>query len=125
MSTGATGLKMCNGVPWEVAVLQKILHRYPEIVDELGKSVVNRRLSKPYLALAMARFRAGDYKSARILFRKAAAYWPTNLRYWGGYSATFLHPVQIAAARKLYHQVSKSVPERAISKPMSSVGADT
>lgn len=102
MSTRGLGLKMHRGVPWEVAVIQKILRLYPEALDELGHSTVNRRLARPYAGLAYARFRSEDYRGSRFLFRKAMTYWPTNGRYWGAYLATFLHPAQIAAARKLY-----------------------
>jgi glycosyltransferase involved in cell wall biosynthesis len=108
MSTRGLGLSMCRGVPWEVAVLRKILRLYPEAVAELGKSAVNRRLSKPYAGLASTRFRQRDYKSARPLLRKAVAFWPSNCRYWLLYGATFLHPAQIAAARKLYRKLSAS-----------------
>src|SRR5271165_2569641 len=108
MATRGLGIKLHNGVPWEVVVLNKILELYPEAVDELGRTVVNRRMSKPWAALALARFRLGDYRGARALFRKATDYWPTNLRYWTFYGATFLHPAQIAAVRKLYHQISTS-----------------
>lgn len=102
MSTRGLGLKMQQGVPWEVLVLQKILRLYPGAIEELGQSTVNRRMARPYAGLAYARFRSGDYEESRFLFRKAMAYWPTNGRYWGAYLATFLHPAQIAAARRLY-----------------------
>ena len=108
MATKGLGLKLCNGLPWEVAVLNKILQLCPEAVTELGRSAVNRRMSKPWAGLAYARFRQSDYRGARELFRKATAYWPTNLRYWAFYWATFLNPTQIAAARKLYRQLSMS-----------------
>jgi len=108
MSTRGLGLSMRRGVPWEVAVLLKILRLYPEAVDELGRWAVHRRMSKPYAGLASARFRVRDYKSARPLLRRAVAYWPTNCRYWALYGATFLHPAQIAAVRKLYRKLSAS-----------------
>ena len=102
MATRGLGLKLNNGVPWEVVVLNKILDLYPEAVDELGRRAVNRRMSKPWAGLAYARFRSGEYKSARALFLKAAAGWPANLRYWAYYGMTFLHPAQVAAARRFY-----------------------
>jgi hypothetical protein len=114
MSTLGTGRKMYNGIPWEAAVLQKILQRYPAVIDELGRSTVNRRLSKPYADLALARFRLSNYENARPLFRRAVAYWPTSIRYWAFYAATFLHPTQIAAARTLYRHVSMPRRERHI-----------
>jgi Tfp pilus assembly protein PilF len=105
MSTRGLGLKMCKGVPWEVAVLTKILRLYPEANDELGKSSIKRRMAKPYAGLAYASLRRGDHKSARPLFRKAIGYWPINHRYWFSYGATFLHPAQIEATRKLYRKL--------------------
>src|SRR5215469_5159683 len=108
MSTRGIGRKMCNGVPWEVAVLNKILRQYPEAVDELGKLIISHRISTPYAGLALTQFRQSEYREARTLFRKAAAHWPTNVRYWAFYGATFLHPAQIEAARKLYHHFSIS-----------------
>jgi glycosyltransferase involved in cell wall biosynthesis len=108
MSTSRIGFKMCNGVPWEAAVLSKILRLYPEAVDELGSFTVKRRMSKPFAALAYAKFRRSDYNGARVLMRKAIAYWPMNLRYWTLYGATFLHPAQIAATRNLYRKLSSS-----------------
>ena len=105
MTTRVLGPKMHKGVPWEVVVLQKILELYPEAIAELGQSNVNRRMARPYVGVAYARFRSEDYESARSLFRKAIDYWPTNARYWAVYLATFLHPAQIAAARRLYRMV--------------------
>jgi glycosyltransferase involved in cell wall biosynthesis len=108
MSTRGLGLTMCRGVPWEVAVLNRILRLYPDAIDDLGRRAVRRRISKPYVGLASAQFRLHDYKNARSLLRKAVSYWPTNYRYWALYGATFLHPTHIAAARKLYRKLSAS-----------------
>ena len=108
MSTRGIGRKMCNGLPWEVAVLKKVLRLYPEALEELGKATVSHRLSRPYAGLALTQFRMSDYRDARTLFRKAVSHWPTNIRYWAFYGATFLHPVQIAAVRKVYHHFSMS-----------------
>jgi len=95
-----------KGVPWEVAVLSKILRLYPEAVSELGKSAVNRRMSRPYVRIALAHLRLHDHQSARSVFREAISLWPANLRYWTFYVATFLQPAQITTARKLYRQFS-------------------
>jgi len=105
MATRGLGLKLCDGVPWEAVVLNKTLRLYPETFDELGRSAVRRRMSRPYAAAARSRFRAGEYKSARPLFRKALAYCPTNLQDWMLYAVAHLHPSQIEAARKAYHQL--------------------
>jgi glycosyltransferase involved in cell wall biosynthesis len=109
MSTRGLGLKMCNGVPWEVAVLQKTLRLYPEAVSEIGQPTIDRRLSRPYVGLASTKFRRGEYKDARSLLRKALKYWPTNSNYWVLFAATFLHPKQIATAKQVYRKVSRSI----------------
>lgn len=116
MSTRGIGRKMHNGVPWEVAVLNKILGQYPEAVNELGKIAISHRISTPYAGLALTQFRQSEYREARTLFRRAAAHWPTNVRYWAFYGATFLHPAQIEAARRLYHHFP-------ISRSTNSAGA--
>jgi len=108
MSTRGIGRQLHNGLPWEVAVVTKILQRYPDAIDELGTRVIERRISKPFASLAKTRFLNGDHGQARTLFRQAAAHWPTNFRYWAFYLATFLHPAQISAARRLYRQLSLS-----------------
>jgi glycosyltransferase involved in cell wall biosynthesis len=107
MSTRGLGLRMRNGVPWEVEVISKILKLYPEAIDELGRSTVKRRMSKPYAGVAYARVRQDDPKNARPLLRKAIACWPTNGWYWTLYGATFLNPTQIAATRKLYRKFTQ------------------
>lgn len=108
MSTRGLGFKMFNGVPWESAVISKILQRYPEAVEKLGRFKVKRRMSKPYAGLAYANFRRSEYKDARALMRKALAYSPMNGSYWLLYGATFMHPRQIAATRNLYRKLSSS-----------------
>ena len=107
MSTRGLGLKMRDGVPWEVAVISKILQLYPQAIDELGKSTVKRRLSRPYAGVAYARVRQNEPKEARPLLRKAMACWPTNTWYWILYGATFLNSGQIAATRKLYRRLAQ------------------
>lgn len=102
MSTRGLGRALCNGVPWEAAVVQKIVHLYPEILRELGESTVAKRISKPYARQAHIRFRLDDYKNARRLFRKAIGYWPGNWRYWPFYLATFVPAAQTVRFRKLY-----------------------
>jgi glycosyltransferase involved in cell wall biosynthesis len=107
MSTRGIGLRMRNGIPWEVAVISKILQLYPEVIDELGKSAVKRRMAKPYAGVAYARVRQNDPKNARPLLRKAMAHWPTNSWYWILYGATFLTSAQVAATRKLYRKFAQ------------------
>jgi glycosyltransferase involved in cell wall biosynthesis len=105
MSMRGLGKALWNGVPWEAAVLKKILRLYPEVPDELGRSFVNQRLSKPYANLAQLHFQQQDHRTARQLFREALRYWPGNLHYRLSYLATFLSPGQLAALRKAYRKL--------------------
>ncbi len=114
MSTRGLGRAMRNGVPWEVEALKKILRLYPQAVEELGASVVNQRLSRPYADMAHTWLRLGEHQQARKLFRQAIANWPGNWRYWPFYVATFLTPAQIVGLRKLYRKMAgSSLPESA------------
>jgi glycosyltransferase involved in cell wall biosynthesis len=106
MATRGLGLKLCKGMPWEVAVLTKILETYPDAKRELGKSTIRRRLSRPYAGLANASFRRSDHKVARQLISKAISYSPSNLRYWTLWGATFLPPSKVAATRRLYRKLA-------------------
>jgi glycosyltransferase involved in cell wall biosynthesis len=108
MSTRGLGFKMFNGVPWEVAVLNKILRLYPEAADELGRNAIKHRMARPYAGLAYASLRRRDHEKARPLIRKAISYWPANPRFWMIFGATLLRPSQIAATRKLYRKVLPS-----------------
>ena len=106
MSTRGLGRALWNGVPWEVAALTKTLRSYPEAVQELGRSTVNRRIAKVYADLAHTQFQLQEYKDARQLFDGALRYRRTNPQYWAFYLATFLSPGQIAGMRKLYKKMS-------------------
>jgi Glycosyl transferase family group 2 len=101
MSTRGLGRAMCDGVPWEVKALKKILRLYPQAAEELGRTMIKQRLSKPFADMAHTWLQMGEHQQARRLFRQAMAYWPGNWRYWPFYLATFLTPSQIAGLRKL------------------------
>lgn len=108
MSTRGLGRAMRNGVPWEVEVLNKVLEMDPAILQQLGESRVNRRMSRPYANQAHIRFRFSDHVESRRLFRKALSYWPTNWQYLAFYLATFAHPTQVSVVRKLYHALART-----------------
>jgi glycosyltransferase involved in cell wall biosynthesis len=108
MATRGLGLKLRNGMPWEAAVITKILELYPEAHDELGSLAIRRRLARPYAGLATTSFRRSDHRNARTLISKAISYWPSNLGYWTLWGGTFLHPAQVAATRKIYRKLSTS-----------------
>jgi len=106
MSTQGLGVKMCNGKPWESVVLETTLRLHPKVLDELGRTGVNRRLSKPYAGAAMSRFRRGNYNEARALITRAIGYWPSKVSYWLLYIGSCLHPGQIAAAQKVFRKLN-------------------
>jgi glycosyltransferase involved in cell wall biosynthesis len=94
--TRTWGKQLQQGVPWEFLVLKKIVDRYPEMTEELGRATVHQRLSKPYAALAYACMAEGDHKNARQLIRGALRYWPSNPAYLRYYLLTFLTPRMVA-----------------------------
>jgi glycosyltransferase involved in cell wall biosynthesis len=99
--TRTWGKELQGGVPWEFLVLKKIVDRYPEIFEELGREKVNQRLSKPYAALAYACLADGDHKNARRLLRTAIHYWPGNRGYLRYLCLTFLTPHLLAKFKGL------------------------
>jgi len=105
--TRTWGKQLQQGIPWEFLVLKKIVDTYPEMVNELGRATVQRRLSKPYFALAYACMAEGDGKSARPLLRGALHHWPTNLGYLRYYLMTFLPPRALATSRSLLDKGKK------------------
>jgi glycosyltransferase involved in cell wall biosynthesis len=103
--TRSWGRLLQQGVPWEVMVLKRILERDPAVVEELGKNVVSKRLSKAYFNLAYAKLGDGDHRSARRAVQGALRYWPTNPAYLRHYLMTFLAPRQVAKIRNLYQKL--------------------
>ncbi len=112
MATRMPGREMTNGIPWEARVVQKILDLYPEIIKELGRTTVQRRLAKPYLYLACSALDSGDHRQARQLLRHALRRWPTNLRYQTLYFSSFLTPSQLDHLRNFYHRLSSRLERR-------------
>jgi glycosyltransferase involved in cell wall biosynthesis len=100
--TRTWGKQLQHGVPWEALVLKKITNLYPEIFEELGRHNIQRRLSKPYVALAYACFAEGDHRNARQLTRQALRYWPSNFSYLRYYLMTFLSPRVLNWLRAAY-----------------------
>ena len=102
--TRTWGKQLQQGVPWEFLVLKKIVDAYPAMIEELGRSKVRQRLSKPYFAIAYACLAEGDHKNARKLLRGALRYWPGNLGYLRYYLMSFLGPQTLATVRGLYER---------------------
>jgi glycosyltransferase involved in cell wall biosynthesis len=114
MSTRSLGRAMRGGVPWEVLALNKVLCSYPEASQQLGRSVVKRRLAKPYADLAHTWLQQRNHKNARKLFGRAIAYSPAEWQYSLFYLATFLPPARMEGLRRLYRKwlaVPKSEPD--------------
>lgn len=102
MSTLNLGRALQDGMPWEAVVLKKVLKGYPAIAAECGRSLVNRRLAKPFACMGHTLLRLGDHTHARPMFRQALRYWPANRSYAFFYLATFAKPGCLAVARRIF-----------------------
>lgn len=78
------------------------MDRYPEMIQELGKDNVYRRLAKPFVALAYVCLAEGDHSHARHLMQRALRFWPTNPSYLRYYLMTFLSPQFLAKLKSIY-----------------------
>lgn len=105
MSTRGTGVRMSNGVPWEVVVITKALGLHPEAIKEIGEGVVEQRIARSYADMAVRYFRVGEYKEARRLLRTAASHRRLDATSWILYILTFFQPSQVAIGRTLYRQL--------------------
>ena len=103
MTTRRVGKTLRDGVPWEVAAVTKTLQSYPEATRELGKTMVRKRISRPYYFLGCDRLTQGDHREARRLLARALRYWPNNWNYQIRYLVTFFPPSQVARFKKFYH----------------------
>jgi len=99
--TRSWGKQLQEGLPWEFIVLNSVLRRYPEVIEELGRGKVHRRLSKPFATLAYACMAEGDHENCRRLIRSALHYCPINLAYLRYYVMTFLSPRTLAGVKHL------------------------
>lgn len=108
MATRTVSRNLRNGEPWGVLVLKKILELYPETVSELGKAVVNRRLSELYFSLAYSCLDEGNASKARKLIGRALGYSPTNLRYQLYYLISLLGSSRVSTIRGIYRRLSGS-----------------
>jgi glycosyltransferase involved in cell wall biosynthesis len=107
MATRSLGRVLQHGMPWEVVVLKRTLELHPGIIEELGMSAINQRLSKPYACMGHTFLQQQNHLNARGMFREALAHWPTNLQYRLFYLATFTRPYHLAGIRKLYGSIFK------------------
>src|SRR5262249_11717603 len=73
-----------------IAVVKKISSDYPEIVNELGKNVIAKRIADIYFDTAYAHFTEGNFPSLRKAIVKAIRIWPWSYRYYLLYAVSFL-----------------------------------
>lgn len=99
--TRTWGKRLHEGFPWEFLVLRRILHRYPEVINELGRSRVQLRLAKTYFALAYACMLAKDHASARKLLLQAIQQYPYSVGFLRYYLMTFVSPELLAKLKTL------------------------
>jgi glycosyltransferase involved in cell wall biosynthesis len=104
MTSRRIGKSLIGGVPWEVIAIEKVLNLNPQVVKDLGRYKVRKRISRPYYFLGCDRLMAGDHYEARRFFARALSYWPLNWDYCIRYLATLFTPSHVAKIRNLYHR---------------------
>jgi len=90
--------------PVAVQAIERLLAAYPEIRQELGERVVNRRVASLYFEVAYRAFVQEEHANARVWVRRALRLWPTNARYLKLYAATLLRHSQFSAARRAWRR---------------------
>lgn len=86
--------------------IQKLLHEYPEIENELGKEEIRRRMAGLYFDLAYASWLKGGSRPARRCLAKAIGLWPSNPEYYRFYAVTYLRSSQAKIAGEMLRRVS-------------------
>jgi len=99
--TRTWGKRLHEGLPWEFLVLRRILDRYPEVFNELGRSRVKLRLAKTYFALAYACMLEKDHARARKLLSQALHHYPYSAGFLRYYLMTFVSPDLLAKLKTL------------------------
>lgn len=104
MATRGPGKALQNGLPWEAKVITKILGLYPDVVQELGRSTVRRRLARPYYYLGCSCLERRDHSEARKMLSRALRHWPWSWPCELRYFATFLTPAHVSRIKDFYHR---------------------
>ena len=93
-----------NDVPVGVRAIERLLEEYPEVRQELGDRVVNRRIAAQYFDVAYGSCARGELALARVWLRRALRLWPTNVRYLGVYAATLVPHSPLSAIRNTWRR---------------------
>ena len=79
--------------------IHKILKEFPEVRQELGETLIRRRIASLYADVAYSSLSNGDSVNARRCAVKALASWKTDPRYYVLYAASWLQPSWFTAVR--------------------------
>jgi glycosyltransferase involved in cell wall biosynthesis len=104
-NTRAITSRPADEPPVGAQAIEKLLQEYPEIRNELGNRMINRRMASFFAELAYQWFTAGEFATARRWLRRALRYWPTNRRYLGLYAATLLGRSPVRAFKEAWRRL--------------------
>ena len=71
------------------AALKRVLRRYPDLAEQLGKRIV-RRYARSYFLTGFWLAADGDIERARRYYAKAVKLCPISLENWGGYLLAYV-----------------------------------
>ena len=91
-----------------VQAIKKILDLYPEARTELGERTIGQRFGRLYFEVACRWFAVGAFPEARVCLARSIRHWPTNLRYYMVYGATFVPKPVLTSARKTFRRVREA-----------------
>jgi glycosyltransferase involved in cell wall biosynthesis len=104
-NTRTSTTRPADEVPVGAQTIEKLLQEYPEIRNELGTRMINRRIASFFFELAYQWFAAGEFANTRLCLRRALRFWPTNPRYLGLYAATLLGPSPVRASKEAWRRL--------------------
>jgi glycosyltransferase involved in cell wall biosynthesis len=88
-----------------IAIVNKMLKLYPDIIHELGEEKIKRRLAGIYCDMAFSYFNQGDFVKLRQYLFEAIKLWPGNYRYYRYYAISFLNPTHAWTVRKMVQRL--------------------
>jgi len=97
--------------PVALLAIRKILELYPEIRQELGPRMIQRRIASFYFDLGYNWYTKGEFSNARVCLRRALRLWPWRPGFLALYTSTMLGPAKATAMRKAWRRI------RGIGKP--------
>jgi glycosyltransferase involved in cell wall biosynthesis len=108
-STRSTALGQPAGDPVAALAIRKLIDSDPDIRKELGQQAIDRRIADLYFGLGYNWWLKGAGDNARVSIAKAIRLYPTNVRYYLIYMASWLQYSRTTAARGLWHRLRGSL----------------